>query len=106
MKAVRLGLDFTMTDYNVTRTIAGKITDRFSNMLRELEDDYEEEVVVVSLMKYYDLCSKYTKIDNTKDEYIEPDVDLLWAIERVLADYMTSEDFNAWLLNRNGGKRE
>lgn len=87
-----------MTDYNVTRTIAGKITDRFSNMLRELEDDYEEEVVVVSLMKYHALCSKPNKIDNTRGEYIDPDEDLLWAIERVLADYMTSADFNAWML--------
>lgn len=87
-----------MSDYNVTRTIAGKITDRFSNMLRELEDDYEEEVVVVSLMKYHALRSKPIKIDNTRGEYIDPDEDLLWAIERVLADYMTSADFNAWML--------
>ena len=87
-----------MSDYNVTRTIAGKITDRFSNMLRELEDDYEEEVVVVSLMKYHALCSKPTKIDNTVDEWVDPDEDLLWAIERVLQDYMTSADFNAWML--------
>jgi len=101
-----MGLDSAMSDYNVTRAIAGKITDRFSNMLRELEDDYEEEVVVVSLMKYYDLCSKPNKIDHTAGEYIEPDKNLLWAIERVLKDYMTRADFNAWLLNRNGGKRE
>jgi hypothetical protein len=87
-----------MSDYNVTRDAAGKITDRFSNMLRELEDDYEEEVVVVSLMKYHALCSKPNKIDNTRGEYIDPDEDLLWAIERVLADYMTSADFNAWML--------
>ena len=87
-----------MSDYNVTRTIAGKITDRFSNMLRELEDDYEEEVVVVSLMKYHALCSKPTKIDNTRGEYIDPDNDLLWAIERVLSEYMTGADFNAWML--------
>jgi hypothetical protein len=87
-----------MTDYNVTRDAAGKVTDRFSNMLRELEDDYEEEIVVVSLMKYHALCSKPTKTDNTVGEYVEPDEDLLWAIERVLADYMTSADFNAWML--------
>ena len=87
-----------MTDYNMTRDAAATITDRFSNMLRELEDDYEEEVVVVSLMKYHALCSKPNKIDNTRGEYIDPDEDLLWAIERVLADYMTSADFNAWML--------
>lgn len=94
-----------MTDYNLTRDVAGRITDRFSDMLRRLQDDYEEEIVVVSLMEYYNLCSKPDKIDNTVDEYIEPDKDLLWAIERVLQDYMTSKDFNDWVSTRGYPKR-
>jgi len=94
-----------MTDYNVTRDVAGRITDRFSNMLKNLQDDFEEEIVVISLMKYYELCSKPDKIDNTVDEYIEPDEDLLWAIERVLQDFMTTKDFNDWVLTRSYPKR-
>lgn len=92
-----------MSDYNQTRDAAGTITSRFANMLKNLQDDYEEEIVVVSLMQYYDMCAKPTKIDNTVNEYIDPDEDLLWAIERVLQDYMTSKDFNDWLLTRYGG---
>ena len=94
-----------MTDYNQTRDAAGMITSRFSKMLKNLQDDYEEEIVVVSLMEYYDMCAKPDKIDNTVNEYIDPDEDLLWAIERVLQDYMPSKDFNDWMLTRYGGKR-
>lgn len=94
-----------MTDYNVTRTVAGKITDRFSKMLEDLHDEYTTEAVVISLMEYYSLCSKPDKIDNTKDEYIDPDEDLLWAIDRVLQDYMKSVDYNAWVLTRGYPKR-
>ena len=32
-----------MSDYNVTRSAATQVTDRFSRMLRDLEDDFEEE---------------------------------------------------------------
>lgn len=71
-----------MSDYNMTRTAAGKIVSRFANMLEDLEDDYEEEIVVVSLVKYYDLC--------------DDDEDLLWAIRRVLADYMTPQQLDEW----------
>lgn len=94
-----------MSDYNQTRDAAGMITSRFSKMLKNLQDDYEEEIVVVSLMEYYDMCAKPDKIDNTVNEYIDPDEDLLWAIERVLQDYMPSKDFNDWMLTRYGGKR-
>lgn len=92
-------------DYKQTRDIAVTITSRFSNMLKNLQDEYEEEIVIVSLMRYYDMCAKPDKIDNTKGEYIDPDEDLLWAIERVLQDYMTSKDFSDWVITRYGGKR-
>ena len=85
-----------MSDYKQTRDAARMITSRFDktlrnltdNMLRNLTDDYEDEMVVVSLMKYYNLC-----LDND-------DPTILEAIERVLEDYMCAADYNAWLLGR------
>jgi hypothetical protein len=78
-----------MTDYNVTRDIAGKINDRFSTMLKNLKDDFEDDIVVVSLMESYEM------VDEDEDE------DLSWAIEKVLAFYMTSSEYNLWLNGRN-----
>lgn len=66
---------------------------------------FEEEIVVVSLMDYYDLCCKPDKVDNTEGEYIEPDEYLLWAIERVLQEYMTTHDFDFWVRTRGYPKR-
>ena len=82
-----------MTNSSLTKDAAGKVTDRFSKMLKDLRDDLEEEIVVVTLMGYYNLA--YTN-DKT-------DTDLLWAIERVLQDFMTTHDFNQWLQNRDNG---
>ena len=79
-----------MSDYNVTRDAAGKITTRFDKMLRNLVDDYEDEIVVVSLMRYYNLC-----LDNN-------DASILEAIERVLEDFMCTADYSDWLLTRKG----
>jgi len=79
-----------MSDYNVTRDAAGKITTRFDKMLRNLTDDYEDEIVVVSLMRYYNLC-----LDNN-------DASILEAIERVLEDFMCTADYSDWLLTRKG----
>ena len=73
-----------MSDYNMTRDAAATITDRFSGMLRRLQDDYEDEIVVVSLIKYY-----YIVKDNG-------DEDLLKAIERVLQEYMVDIDYLRW----------
>ena len=87
-----------MTDYNVTRTAATQVTDRFSRMLRDLEDDFEEEFVVCSLMKYYNLCSVPVK-DELFGMNMGVDEDLLWAIERILRDFMSTSDFNAWMLS-------
>ena len=74
-----------MSDYKQTSDAAGIITSRFDKMLRNLTDDYEDEIVVVSLMRYYDLC-----LDNNDDSILE-------AIERVLEDYMCTADYNDWL---------
>lgn len=79
-----------MGDYKQTRDAAGTVTSRFDKMLRNLTDDYEDEIVVVSLMRYYDLC-----LDNNDGSILE-------AIERVLEDYMCTADYNDWLLTRKG----
>lgn len=79
-----------MSDYKQTRDAAGMVTSRFDKMLRNLTDEYEEEMVVVSLMRYYDLC-----LDNNDDSILE-------AIERVLEDYMCTADYSDWLLIRKG----
>jgi hypothetical protein len=86
-----------MSDYNVTRSAANQVTDRFSRMLRDLEDDFEEEIVVCSLMKYYNLCSVPVKDEGGMDMGV--DGDLLWAIERILQDFMATPDFNDWMLS-------
>ena len=57
--------------------------------------DLEEEIVVVALMDYYELCNKPDKDEG--GDVIDPDKDLLWAIDRVLQDFMTSTDYNSWV---------
>ena len=88
------------TDYNVTRSAANKVTDRFSRMLRDLEDDFEEEIVVCSLMKYYNMCAVPVKDEGGMDMGV--DEDLLWAIERIFQDFMATPDFNDWMLTVKG----
>lgn len=85
-----------MSDYNVTRDAANQVTERFSRMLRDLEDDFEEEIVVCSLMKYYSLCSVPSEDEDGMDMGV--DEDLLWAIERILQDFMATPDFNDWMI--------
>jgi len=72
-----------LKSYKQTRDFAGVVTTRFSKMLRNLSDDIEEEMVVCTLTNYYDLIDK-------------DDADLMWAIDRVLQDFMTTEDYNSW----------
>ena len=88
-----------MTDYKQTRDAAGIITSRYSKMLQGLSEDYEDEMVVVSLMKYYNLCCEPNKDEGGWE--IEPDTTILEAIERVLEDYLSAADYNAWILGRN-----
>ena len=89
-----------MSDYNTTRDAANVITTRYEKMLRNLSEDYQDEMVVVSLMNHYSLCSE----PNTDEGGQEIDVDdtILSAIERVLEDYMSPSDYNAWMLTRKG----
>jgi len=78
-----------MTDYNETRKASSKMAERFSQTLRNLKDDFEDDIVVVSLMESYKM------VDEDEDE------DLLWAIDKVLAFYLTSSEYNLWLNGRN-----
>ena len=75
-------------------------------MLRKKVADYEnlfsglsDELVVKSLKNYYDICSVPDKID-LSDDIIEPDEELLRAIDRVLADYMTQDEYDRWKNDR------
>ena len=68
-----------MSEYNQTLD---------DNMLRDMNDVCPDEMVVASLMKYYDVC-----IDNY-------DKTILEAIERVLERYMSHSDFNSWVSTR------
>ena len=92
-----------MSDYNVTRSAANQVTDRFSRMLRDLEDDFEEEIVVCGLMKYHSLCSVPVKDESGMDMGV--DEDLLWAIERILQDFMATPHFNDWMLTVKGKRQ-
>jgi hypothetical protein len=77
-----------MSDYNVYSRHVDTLTNRFSQMIQDFRDDFEEEIVVVTLLDYYKMCS-----NPDSGEYCE---DLLWAIERVLQDFMTTDEFNGW----------
>lgn len=51
--------------------------------------DNNDSIVIKTLVDYYRLCS-------TPDDDIEYDEELLRAIERVLEDFMTKEQFDEW----------
>jgi len=74
-----------MTNYSKTRQSSTKIAERFAKTLRNLKDDFEEDIVVVSLMEAYDM------VDKDEDE------ELLRAIERVLEFYMPHSNYQQWL---------
>lgn len=75
-----------MDDYNETIQVSSKIVERFAQTLRKLKYDFEYDVIY--LMESYEMIDK------------EEDKDLLWAIEQVLAFYMTATDFNNWMSSR------
>lgn len=53
------------------------------------------DIVITELKDYYNLCKQYDKID-CSDDVIDPDIKLLKAIERVLRDYLTKQEYDAW----------
>ena len=96
--------DKPMTNYNETRKASSYVTDKFRKALENLAYDYEDEIVSKSLMEYYELCSKPDKFDHA-DDWVEPDKDLLWAIDRVLQDFMPYSDYREWVKERGYPKR-
>ena len=74
--------------YNQTRTVSGEIVSRFADMLQDFEDDYEEEIVIVSLMRQYRWATE------------EADEGLLWAIDRILQEFMTPDQYSEWSKNK------
>jgi len=62
---------------------------RLSERLLDIIDDFEEEIVVVSLVKYYDVLT-------------DEDSQMKWAIDLVLQDYMEYSEYNKWLKSKRG----
>jgi len=61
----------------------------------ELDVDVIENIVVEELKDYYNLCNVPNKID-CSDDFIDPDQDLLRALDRVLQEYMTAHEYEQW----------
>jgi hypothetical protein len=61
----------------------------------ELDVDVIEDIVVEELKDYYNLCNVPNKID-CSDDVIDPDQDLLQALDRVLQEYMTAHEYEQW----------
>jgi len=78
-----------MTNYDETRKASSRIAERFSQALRNLKDDFEDDIVVISLMESYKMVEEYE------------DEDLLWAMDRVLEFYMEFSDYKLWLKERS-----
>jgi len=66
----------------------------------EIEMDAVHRVVASELKDYYSICRLPNKID-CSDDIIDPDYDLLKAIERVLEEYMTQQDYEQWLSEKD-----
>jgi hypothetical protein len=73
--------------HDETREASSRIAERFSQTLLNLKDDFEDDIVAVSLMESY--------------EMVDEDEELLWAIDRVLAFYINSSDYNLWINERS-----
>jgi hypothetical protein len=88
----------SMSDYQLTRDAAGNIITRYAAMIRNISDDFVDDVVTVSLMAYYNQCLMPDKDEDGQD--IDLDTTILEAIERVLKDYLSASDFKAWLFTK------
>jgi len=75
-----------MSGYKTTRGAAGVIAARYENMLRSQSEDYQDDMVIMSLINHYSFC-----LDCDEDT-------LLVAIERVLKEYMPPSHFRYWRL--------
>lgn len=78
------------------------INEAFNDMAKEFRNlilSYDLEIVAWSLMQYYEMVSQPDKIDNSND-VLEPDYELMAAIDRVLKDYLPSKEYDKWRNNR------
>jgi len=55
-----------------------------------------DEVVIDELKDTYRMCNQFDKVD-CSDDVLEPDYELLKAIQTVLAYYMAHEDWSEWM---------
>lgn len=76
-----------------------KALDSMAEDFRNLLLNYDVEIVAWSLMQYYETVSKPDKVDNSSD-VLEPDYELMAAIDRVLQDYLPSKEYTEWRKGR------
>ena len=55
-----------------------------------------DNIVIAGLKDSYHLNNQFDKVD-CSDDVLEPDYELLKAIQTVLAYYMTHEDWSEWI---------
>lgn len=55
-----------------------------------------DEVVIDELIDSYHMNNQFDKVD-CSDDILEPDYELLKAIQTVLAYYMPQEDYEEWM---------
>ena len=58
----------------------------------------DDDLVIEYLKEMYHLFNKWNKVDNTVDDYIEPDYETLKAIDKVLSMIMTDNQYWNWRL--------
>ncbi len=55
-----------------------------------------DDIVIEELQDYYRLVNRFDRVD-CSDTVIEPDIELLQALQIVLSNYMTKKEFAVWL---------
>lgn len=59
-------------------------------------DKILDDIVIEELQDYYRLVNRFDRVD-CSDTVIEPDIELLQALQIVLSNYMTKKEFAVWL---------
>jgi hypothetical protein len=76
-----------------------------NNVTATITEDQAEGIIVTSLMELYDFLNRPNRIDNS-DYIIDPDEDLLYAVEVVLGEYMIPSEHVLWLNSKKGKTNE